>query len=319
MSFMHEPPTADDAFENMRLLERALDYLSQDNINFARLILKQRMQRFGEDAEGLAHLAMTYAHEEDHDHALKTYRRALDAAEADVLDLDDSDDWWEHLEARPYLRCLYGIALSLLEQGCFEESLRTLQRMLKLSPSDPMGARQMVGIIHHRRGDLDEAIECYRSQIHDPMICYNLALALYQQGDIKQAVLTLRQALLSNQYVPSAMFEKLPEPFDYPYQRGSEEPEYAWAYAGTCGDLWDRADGAVALMKALTETQTVQDEGEQFRDLAGRLARERRRADKEKLQNAIDHLRSLRRLQRTNPVVLNELKHVLPVLRERSA
>ena len=110
--------------ERLRLLERGLDYLARDNVNFARLVLKECIRKFGEDADSLVHLAMTHARVEEHKKALDLYRKALAVGESEIAELKPVDDLWKHVEARPYLRALHGMGLTLMELGRFDESLR---------------------------------------------------------------------------------------------------------------------------------------------------------------------------------------------------
>ncbi len=311
MPSVSQPPVQDESLERLRLLERALDYLAQENINFARLVLKQRTQRFGEDADGLAHLAMTHARENEFEKAMKLYRKGLQMAEADVAELSSGDDLWEHVEARPYLRCLHGLGMAQLELAHFDEATRTFQRIMELCPGDPLGARHLLGVILQRQGRVKAAIQVYRKHRSDPMVAYNLALAHFQDGALDQSVLVLRQALLANPYVPAALLEGLPEPFDYPHTRGAEEPEYATAYAGTCGDLWEQTPGGFALLRAVVGCEVVQEEGRGYRELVEKHSRERRRNEKQKLQQELSRLASTRRLKQRQAVVLQTVTDAL--------
>lgn len=311
MPNVSQPPVQDDSLERLRLLERALDYLAQENINFARLVLKQRTQRFGEDADGLAHLAMTHARENEFEKAMKLYRKGLQMAEADVAGLSSGDDLWEHVEARPYLRCLHGLGMAQLELAHFDDATRTFQRIMELCPGDPLGARHLLGVILQRQGRVKAAIQIYRKHRSDPMVAYNLALAHFQDGALDQSVLVLRQALLANPYVPAALLEGLPEPFDYPHTRGAEEPEYATAYAGTCGDLWEQTPGGFELLRAVVGCEVVQEDGRSYRELVEKHSRERRRSEKQKLQQKLSRLAGTRRLKRKQAVVLQTVTDAL--------
>lgn len=299
--------------EKLRLLERGLDYLAQDNTNFARLVLKERTRKFGEDVDGMVHLAMTYSRENNHEKALALYRKALALGEDGIGDEAGKapDDLWTRIKARPYLRALHGLGLTLLELGRFDQSAQKFRRMLKLSPKDQLGVRQLLGLVHHRQGRLTEAIRVYRKFRADPMVAYNLALAYYSQGALENAVLVLRQALLANPYVPAALLEGPPEPFDYPHRQGTEEPEYALDYAGSCGDLWERAAGAFTFMRAVISAPAVAEEGVRYREIHGRLDRERRRAEKEKLAAEVRRMASARRLKRTLAPVIDEVRKAL--------
>ena len=297
--------------EKLRLLERSLDFLAQDNVNFARLVLIERVRKFGEDADGLVHLAMTYSRENDHEKAMSVYRQALALGEAEAAELAPADDLWTHLEARPYLRALHGLGLALLELGRFADSARKFRRMLKLSPGDPLGVRHLLGLVWHRQGRLREAVRVYKKHRGDPMVAYNLALAHFCRGELEGAVLVLRQALLANPYVPAALLEGPPEPFDYPHLEGTEEPEYALDYAGSCGDLWEQAPGAFTFLRAVVASPPVIEEGRNYRQIRDRLDRERRKKEREKLTAEVRRMASARRLKRTLAPVVAAVRQAL--------
>ena len=134
MAIGPQTPKSNEA-ESLRLLERALDYLSQNNTNFARLVLKQRKDLVGEDTDGLVYLAMTHARENDHEKALELYRKAAACGDADVGTVEDGEDLWQSEQGRPFLRALHGLAASLMELGRYEESEADVQRGEKLRPT----------------------------------------------------------------------------------------------------------------------------------------------------------------------------------------
>jgi tetratricopeptide (TPR) repeat protein len=51
---------------------------------------------------------------------------------------------WEHIDNRPFLRCMHGFGLCLWRLGRFEDAERIFDRMLWLNPSDNQGVRSLI-------------------------------------------------------------------------------------------------------------------------------------------------------------------------------
>jgi tetratricopeptide (TPR) repeat protein len=108
--------------------------------------------------------------------AIVEYRRAL-AVEPDHAD------------------ALGNLADALLAQGSLEEASVRYGEYLKLRPSNADAATNW-GMTLLRLGRLDEAIEAFRrASTVDPRQARNLANALYDKGDIDQAVAAARRAV----------------------------------------------------------------------------------------------------------------------------
>lgn len=72
---------------------------------------------------------------------------------------------WDHIDNRPFMRCLYGYGLCLWRLDRFEEAERVFKRMLWLNPLDEQGVRSLIdkvrvgwrGTIGEKRENCNEA------------------------------------------------------------------------------------------------------------------------------------------------------------------
>lgn len=64
---------------------------------------------------------------------------------------------WGHLDNRPFLRALHGMALALWQLDRFEEAEQALLNMQWLNPADNQGARELLAAVRVRAGWQDTA------------------------------------------------------------------------------------------------------------------------------------------------------------------
>lgn len=82
--------------------------------------------------------------------ALGYYQSAVSVAELALPDPFGGFLAWGHLDNRPFLRSLHGLALALWQLDRFEEAERTLLNMLWLNPADNQGARELLAAVRAR-------------------------------------------------------------------------------------------------------------------------------------------------------------------------
>ncbi len=82
--------------------------------------------------------------------ALGCYQTAVGVAELALPDPFDGFLAWGHLDNRPFLRALHGMALALWQLDRFEEAEQTLLNMLWLNPADNQGARELLAEVRPR-------------------------------------------------------------------------------------------------------------------------------------------------------------------------
>ena len=84
-------------------------------------------------------------------------RRAVEAGRRDLGDdyiKQMKGEFWGHVDTRPYMRCLAGLADALLQWGQVEhidEAIEIYEQMLELNPNDNQGVRDRpVHLFCHR-------------------------------------------------------------------------------------------------------------------------------------------------------------------------
>lgn len=98
-----------------------------------------------------------------------------------------------------YLSARVTLGRSLIETGQFDEAREELEHVLRLAPENLAAIRGLADI-HHRRGELPEALEQYRS-----------ALDVAQTAVVAQEVVATQTAAVIPEVVPEAVPEIVPE------------------------------------------------------------------------------------------------------------
>jgi hypothetical protein len=91
--------------------------------------------------------------------ALGCYQTAVSVAELALPDPFGGFPAWGHLDNRPFLRALHGMALALWQLDRFEEAEQALEvlNMLWLNPADNQGARELLAAVRARTAWEDTA------------------------------------------------------------------------------------------------------------------------------------------------------------------
>jgi len=98
-----------------------------------------------------------------------------------------------------YLSARVTLGRSLIETGQFDEAREELEHVLRFAPENLAAIRGLADI-HHRRGELPEALEQYRS-----------ALDVAQTAVVAQEVVATQTAAVIPEVVPQVVPEAVPE------------------------------------------------------------------------------------------------------------
>lgn len=164
--------------------------------------------------------------------------------------IKESDGWlWGTLEARPYLRARFSLALALHDDGQIEQAIAHYNEILKLNSHDNQGVRYVLIPLLVSLKRLKEATQILKKYSEDTgvWVCWSRTLLhLKQRRDSKVARKALVEAISQNHHVLTYLFDpsfdaNLPSP-EY-YSPGTESEAYLY-----CKDWrfdWLQTEGAM--------------------------------------------------------------------------
>ena len=168
----------------------------------------------------------------------------------------DSPEWWSDPETRPYLRALYGRAMTEWHQGQFTETAKDLEQLLTLNPIDNQGVRFLIPLVYllgendaKALKSLSDYEDKYPDDYCEPALLFGKGIALWRSGDEEGAAKAYREAMLKNLYIAPLLLD-LPTPSSeiwHPNDRA--EPGYAQDFMQSYATLWDRDPAALRFLR----------------------------------------------------------------------
>ncbi|MFZ0436303.1 MAG: hypothetical protein WAL87_10095 [Chthoniobacterales bacterium] len=175
----------------------------------------------------------------------------------------ESPEWWEDHETRPYMRALYGRAMTEWHQGRFAETAKDLEKLLKLNPRDNQGVRFLIPLVHLLGDDdakalksLEEYDRNYPDDYCEPALLFGKGLALWRLGDDEPARATYRTAMLQNLYITPMLLDLPIPPADIWHPNDRSEINYAQDFMQSYAILWDRDPAATRFIFELHDELT---------------------------------------------------------------
>jgi len=170
----------------------------------------------------------------------------------------ETPDWWTDPETRPFLRALYGRAMTEWHQGRFAETAKDLTKILSLNPVDNQGVRFLLPLVH-LLGEADtkalKAFEEYDRKYQDdycePALLFGKGLALWRAGDEEEARAAYRAAMLRNLYITPMLLDMPSPPADIWHPNDRSEIGYAQDFMQSYAILWDRDPSALRFLREL--------------------------------------------------------------------
>jgi tetratricopeptide (TPR) repeat protein len=226
---------------------------------------------------GLARVAVR---RDDLETAEEHHHRAYELARETLgTEARDAFHWWGQLETRPYMRAREGLAWVYWQTGRYDEAIDEYEALLRRNPNDNQGARYVLAPLYQLAGDLDGALKAYVRYTKDypddwgdPHHTFCWGLALFQDGQRKEALRRWREALFQNVYVaPLLLDEALPDP-DVWLGTDLATPDYAATYVNLYGELWEDAPTACTGLDRLWSHDEVQEALNEWLDISRELA-----------------------------------------------
>jgi len=164
--------------------------------------------------------------------------------------------WWKDHATRPYLRAIYGRAMTNWHLGRFTEACGDLEDLLACNPMDNQGVRFFIPMLHllaeapykvakfFARYEQD-----YPSDFKEPSFIFGWALSCSLESREMEAREKYIEAMLRNIYIAPMLLETAEPPKNLWFPHDRAEPAYAADFIQSYAVLWDREPGALRLLR----------------------------------------------------------------------
>ena len=168
----------------------------------------------------------------------------------------ESPEWWSDPETRPYLRALYGRAMTEWHQGQFTETAKDLEQLLTLNPIDNQGVRFLIPLVYLLGENDTKALKSltkyednYPDDYCEPALLFGKGIALWRSGDEEGAAKAYRDAMLKNLYIAPLLLDLPTPPSEIWHPNDRAEPGYAQDFMQSYATLWDRDPAALRFLR----------------------------------------------------------------------
>ena len=156
--------------------------------------------------------------------------------------------FWQDVRTRPYMRARFGLARCLEDLGQDDDALTHYRDLLRLSPSDNLGARYLLLNGLFLAGRDDEAGALLEQYGDEPSAQwqYGWALSAFRrQGNHADARRRLQSALRANRHVPGYLLSDSEPDGPVPGSYAVHSREEAVVCVDELGDAWRATPGAL--------------------------------------------------------------------------
>jgi len=164
--------------------------------------------------------------------------------------------WWIDRETRPYLRSLYGRAMTQWHLGRYSPAAKTLEDLLALNPKDNQGTRFLIPLLHLLAEAPERAAaffsryaERFPRDFSEPSFLFGWALTYALEGREAEARTKYSEGILKNIYLAPMLLELDEPPRNTWLPNDRAEPNYAAEFVESYAVLWDREPGALRLLR----------------------------------------------------------------------
>ena len=164
--------------------------------------------------------------------------------------------WWVDRETRPFLRAIYGKAMTEWHLGRYAPAARTLEELLEHNPADNQGARFLIPMLHLLAESSERAAaffvrysNAYPGDYAEPSFLFGWALSHSLEGREQEARTKYGEGILKNIYLAPMLLELDEPPRGLWLPNDRAEPNYAAEFVESYAVLWDREPGALRLLR----------------------------------------------------------------------
>lgn len=164
--------------------------------------------------------------------------------------------WWKDHATRPYLRAIYGRAMTDWHLGRFVEACTALENLITYNPADNQGARFFIPMLHLLADAPDKAEKFfvryekdYASDFKEPSFLFGWALSCSLESRETEARDKYIEAILRNIYIAPMLLETAEPPKHLWFPNDRAEPTYAVDFIQSYAVLWDREPSALRLLR----------------------------------------------------------------------
>lgn len=169
---------------------------------------------------------------------------------------DEVGHFWDHIQARPYMRARFGLAQELEAAGSVDQAVEHYRTLLHLDAHDHQGVRYQLLALLLREGRDEQAGSLLSEHGHEitALWSYGWVLWAFKLNDLRQARRLLKSAVRANPHVPGYLTapDEMPDLEVPHYALGSEEE--AFVCVAELGEAWQRTPGAVDWLEAETRS-----------------------------------------------------------------
>jgi tetratricopeptide (TPR) repeat protein len=172
----------------------------------------------------------------------------------------ETPEWWTDPETRPYLRALYGHAMTEWQQGRFSQTAADLQRLLMLNPADNQGVRFLIPLVHLLEENDAESLKSleqyelnYPDDYCEPALLFGKGLVHWRIGAEDAAQEAYRSAMVKNLYIAPLLLDLPLPPADLWHPNDRSELGYAQDFIQSYATLWDRDPSALRFLRETLE------------------------------------------------------------------
>jgi tetratricopeptide (TPR) repeat protein len=164
--------------------------------------------------------------------------------------------WWTDHATRPYLRALYGQAMTDWHLARYNEAAATLTDLIACNPADNQGARFLVPMLHLLAEQPAKAAKYFSSyakkypdDFHEPSFHFGWAFCASVEGRETVARSKYVEGILRNIYIAPMLLEVPEPPKDIWFPNDRAEPSYASEFLQSYAVLWDREPAALRILR----------------------------------------------------------------------